>query len=69
MPAQTKQLTAFRVDAELVEAMRRLQVRDGISFSEQMRRALRPWLEAKDVLKPAKAPSFVPRQRKGRYGG
>jgi hypothetical protein len=33
--------------------MRRLQERDGISFSEQMRRALRPWLESKDVLKKA----------------
>jgi hypothetical protein len=51
MASSRKELTAFRVDAELMDAMRRLQERDGISFSEQMRRALRPWLEAKGVLK------------------
>jgi uncharacterized protein (DUF4415 family) len=36
-----KQLTALRLDDDLIEAMRRLQERDGISFSEQVRRALR----------------------------
>jgi uncharacterized protein (DUF4415 family) len=45
-----KQLTAMRLDNDLLEAMRRLQERDGISFSEQMRRALRPWLESKGVI-------------------
>jgi len=45
-----KQLTALRLDGDLLEAMRRLQERDGISFSEQMRRALRPWLESKGVI-------------------
>jgi hypothetical protein len=35
----------------LLEAMHRLQERDGIPLSEQIRRALRPWLEAKDVIK------------------
>jgi uncharacterized protein (DUF4415 family) len=48
-----KQLTALRLDGDLLEAMRRLQERDGISFSEQMRRALRPWLESKGVIKKA----------------
>jgi hypothetical protein len=46
-----KQLTALRLDDDLLQAMRRLQERDGISFSEQMRRALRPWLESKGVMK------------------
>ena len=41
------------LDDDLLEAMRRLQERDGISFSEQMRRALRPWLESKGVIKKA----------------
>jgi hypothetical protein len=36
-----KQLTALRLDDDLIEATRRLQERDGISFSEQVRRALR----------------------------
>lgn len=48
-----KQLTALRLDDDLLQAMRRLQERDGISFSEQMRRALRPWLESKGVIKKA----------------
>jgi uncharacterized protein (DUF4415 family) len=46
-----KQITALRIDADLLEAMRALQERDGISLSEQMRRALRPWLESKGVIK------------------
>ena len=32
--------------------MQRLQERDGIPDSEQIRRALRPWLESRDVLVP-----------------
>jgi len=46
-----KRVTAFRIDDDLLESMQRLQERDGIPFSEQIRRALRPWLEAKGVLK------------------
>jgi len=40
--------------------MRRLQDRDGISVSEQIRRALRPWLATKGVL-----PTARPRAKKG----
>jgi hypothetical protein len=47
-----RRVTTFRVDEELLDAMRRLQERDGILPSEQIRRALRPWLESKGVLKP-----------------
>ena len=46
-----KRVTAFRIDDDLLEGMQLLQQRDGIPFSEQIRRALRPWLEAKGVLK------------------
>jgi hypothetical protein len=46
-----RRVTTVRVDADLLEAMHRLQERDGIPLSEQIRRALRPWLEAKDVIK------------------
>jgi hypothetical protein len=46
-----RKVATFRVDADLLEAMHRLQERDGIPLSEQIRRALRPWLEAKDVIK------------------
>jgi hypothetical protein len=46
-----RKVATFRVDPDLLEAMHRLQERDGIPLSEQIRRALRPWLEAKDVIK------------------
>ena len=63
MVTPAKQLTALRLDADLLEAMRRLQERDGISFSEQMRRALRPWLESKGVIKKAEGKRAVTRKR------
>jgi Arc/MetJ-type ribon-helix-helix transcriptional regulator len=46
-----RKVTTFRVDQELLDAMRQLQERDGILPSEQIRRALRPWLEQKGILK------------------
>jgi hypothetical protein len=46
-----RQVATFRIDEDLLEAMRRLQERDGIPLSEQIRRALRPWLESKGVIK------------------
>jgi hypothetical protein len=46
-----RKVTTFRIDEDLMEAMQRLQVRDGIPLSEQIRRALRPWLEQKGVIK------------------
>jgi uncharacterized protein (DUF4415 family) len=58
-----KQLTALRLDGDLLEAMRCLQERDGISFSEQMRRAIRPWLESKGVIEKAGRKRVVTRRR------
>jgi metal-responsive CopG/Arc/MetJ family transcriptional regulator len=52
-PKPLTQMTTFRVDVDVLEAMRQLQERDGIVRSEQIRRALRPWLEEKGVLKRA----------------
>jgi hypothetical protein len=43
--------TTYRLDQDLVEAMDRLHERDGILPSEQVRRALRVWLEQKGVLR------------------
>lgn len=39
--------TTFRVDPGLLAAMHELKERDGIPISEQVRRAIRMWLEAK----------------------
>jgi hypothetical protein len=46
--------STFRLDADLVAAMKALHERDGILPSEQVRRALRPWLEEKGVLPKSK---------------
>jgi len=44
--------TAFRLDADLLGALQVIKVRDGIPISEQVRRALLAWVEAKGVTKP-----------------
>ena len=46
----------FRPDLEDIDAMRALKERDGIPLSEQLRRALKMWLDGKGVKK-------APRQR------
>jgi hypothetical protein len=46
-----ERVTTFRIPDDLLDAMQALKARDGMPFSEQIRRALRPWLEAKGVLK------------------
>jgi hypothetical protein len=51
---QPKTFMAFRADPELASAMQKLHARDGISISEQMRRALTAWLTAKRVYTPKK---------------
>jgi hypothetical protein len=44
-----------RIDADLAEAMDALHTRQGTPLSEQIRRALRPWLEAQGVLRSRKS--------------
>jgi hypothetical protein len=39
----------FWLDAELREGLRAIQARDGIPESEQVRRAIRLWLEQKGI--------------------
>lgn len=50
MAPKTKVAT-FRPDADIFEAMQALRERDGVPFSEQIRRALRMWLESKRAMK------------------
>lgn len=69
-PATT--FTAFRADPALATAMQRLHARDGISMSEQIRRALKVWLAQKGVYaasKPAvprRAQAVPPQKKRGR---
>src|SRR6478736_5748667 len=54
-----KELTAFRLEPELMDGLRRVKDRDAIPFSIQVDRALRAWLEKKrvSVAKPKTASS------------
>ncbi len=45
----------LRLDADLAHAMAKLQARDGISTSEQIRRALKAFLRQKLVYKEKKS--------------
>ena len=56
-------VTTFRIDDDLLEAMEALKERDGIPLSEQMRRALRPWLESKGVIVKAERKRADTRKR------
>jgi hypothetical protein len=44
-------VVTFRPDEEDLAAMERLRERDGVPFSEQIRRALKAWLVSKSVTK------------------
>ena len=46
------QLHAFHLDPELAEGLTTVKVERGIPKSEQVRRAIRMWLESEGVLKP-----------------
>jgi metal-responsive CopG/Arc/MetJ family transcriptional regulator len=41
----------YRLDDDLLQGLETVKERDGVPVSEQVRRALRAWLEAKGVLK------------------
>ena len=44
-----KEITNFRIDTELLEALREIRDRDGVGIAEQVRRAIRVWVESKGV--------------------
>ena len=47
----TRKLTNFRIDPDLAEGLKLVKERDGIPEGEQIRRAVRAWLESKDAIK------------------
>jgi hypothetical protein len=59
-----KELTAFRVETDIMEGLRRLKDRDGVPLSVQVDRALRAWLEKKgvSVRKPQTASGKAPKR-------
>ena len=46
----TRKIATFRLDEDLLDGLKAVQDRDGIPPSEQARRAIRMWLEAKGVI-------------------
>ena len=46
-----RKLTNFRIDSDLAEGLKLIKERDGIPEGEQIRRAVRAWLESRDAIK------------------
>ena len=44
-----RKLHTFRIDEDLFEGLQAIQERDGVLISEQVRRAIRAWLETKGI--------------------
>jgi hypothetical protein len=44
-------VTTFRIEQELLDGLQHVWKREGVAVSEQVRRAIRAWLESKGVLK------------------
>jgi predicted DNA-binding protein len=44
-------MTTLRLEDELLEGLQQVKERDGIPVAEQIRRAVKAWLEAKGVRK------------------
>ena len=49
-----KRITTVRLDDEVFDGLQEIRERDGVPVSEQVRRALKLWLESKGVKKTAK---------------
>ena len=47
MPTTKFKPATFRLEPEILEGLERIRARDGIPASEQVRRALRAWVETK----------------------
>jgi len=61
MPSNKKQ-TAFRIDPDILQRMQDLKTRDGIPLSEQVRRALREWLDSKGITRAERKRAATPRR-------
>ena len=58
-----RRLFNFAIDDDLATGLKAVKDRDGISESEQARRALRAWLESKGVMKKAERKRVATRKR------
>jgi hypothetical protein len=58
-----RRVSTFRLDDDLLEGMQVIWERDGVQPSEQVRRALRAWLESKGIKMKA-TPRRAPTRRR-----
>jgi hypothetical protein len=64
MSPRIRQLFTFPIDRELLEGLRRIEARDGISKAEQIRRGIVLWLKRKGVsVKKTEGQRVVARKR------
>lgn len=59
----SRRITTFRIDEELLEGLREVCEREGVPVPEQVRRAIRTWLESKGVIKKAERKRAGTRRR------
>ena len=52
--ARRLKMHSYYLDDELAEGLKTLKVERGVPESEQVRRAVRMWLEAEGILEPQK---------------
>lgn len=59
-----RRITTFRIDEDLLDGLRFVQERDGVLVSEQVRRAIRAWLDVRGVsVKKTERKRVAPRKR------
>ena len=63
--ATEKKQTGFRIERDILEGLQQVKVRDGIPISEQVRRALRDWLDSRQIEQATRHPRGSARRRKG----
>ena len=51
MSPRIRKLFTFPIDSDLDKGLRQVEVRDGVSKAEQIRRGLRMWLMRQGVIK------------------
>ena len=44
-----RRITNFRIDEELLDALQRIKERDGLPIAEQVRRAIRKWVNSRGL--------------------
>jgi hypothetical protein len=60
-----RRVAAYRLDEDLIEGLEKVWARDGVQPSEQVRRAVRQWLEARGVIAKKTPPRRGRTRREG----